>query len=114
MHLATEFRLSGDLESSAGVLERAAVAKPHDGKVLGNLGSVYLAQGKLVESERLLRKAIEVDPAWVGWRHNLVRSLLRQRRIPLARMELGRALELFPRDGVLEALSRALDDAGDG
>ncbi len=112
MDLATEYRLSGDLESSAAVLERAASLRPHDGIVQGSLGSVYLALGKIVDAERALRIAVGVEPSIVAWRHNLVRSLLRQRHLAQAEEELKNALELFPQDEVLISIAE-LFRAGD-
>ncbi len=111
--LATDYRLSGDLESSAAVLERAASLRPRDGIVQGSLGSVYLALGKLVDAEPALRIAVEAEPSIVAWRHNLVRSLLRQGHLAQAGVELKNALELFPQDEVLISIARELIRAGD-
>ena len=113
LRLADEYRLAGDAESSAAILERAAGLLPGDGLVQGTLGSVYLVLGQLEDAERVLRIAVAADPERAEWRHNLVQGLIRQRRTAAARRELATALELFPDDAGLVALSKKLGPSGE-
>ena len=81
---------------------------PLDGIVQGSLGSVYLALGRPVDAEQPLKVAIGSDSSIVAWRHNLVRSLMQQRRLEEVVEELREALGLFPQDAVLQSLAREM------
>jgi len=57
----------GDLQEDFQLAElhyqKALLALPNDGKILGNLGYSYLLQGRLNESEQFLQRALQADPS---------------------------------------------------
>lgn len=62
----------------------------------GNLGNVYIEQGKFKEGEALLMKSLEINPSYVNaWLH-LADSKRQQRDFESARKCIKKALELDP------------------
>ncbi len=64
----------------------------------GNLGDLYIEQGKFKEGEALLMKSLEINPSYVNaWLH-LADSKRKQRDFESARKYIKKALELDPGD----------------
>lgn len=72
-------------------------ANPRDTEVHRKMGELYLASGSLPESEKHLRKAVELAPGDAAARHMLGRLLVQQRRSEDAAQEFRKALELDPK-----------------
>jgi serine/threonine protein kinase/Tfp pilus assembly protein PilF len=70
---ALVLRFSGDMDGARAALTRAIQADPRFTPALINLAVEHYSRGHLAGAERLVRRALEVDPeegfasAWLGW-----------------------------------------------
>src|SRR3546814_1241379 len=71
----------GDAATAAGLLRRAALARPDDAGVQNSFGAACRAVGQPAEAERCYRRALEIDPASVQARFNLANALAMQSRV---------------------------------
>lgn len=94
-------------------LQIALAGAPNDANILGNLGALQRAQGKVEESLQTLRKAADLDPlnvqAWIG----LGETYSGLRKFEQARSMLDRALAIAPDDlNLLAAKASTYQDQG--
>jgi TolB-like protein/Flp pilus assembly protein TadD len=75
---------------------KLAQLQPNDPTVFSSLGLIQRRQGRWVESLGNLRRAVELDPANVGYIRNLLASLQRGRRWDEARAAHQRLIALLP------------------
>ena len=88
--------LPEDLEQSLRGYERATSLSPNDYRLWVELGNARRQAGDLPGSERALRHAVELAPAYAYPRWHLGNVLLRQERTDEAFAELRRASEADP------------------
>lgn len=83
--------------------------KPHEVKIIGNLGFVQMNLGRFAEAEALFRRALALEPDYLLARENLIMLLAHQGRKADARLEMGILLGKFPdypKKMVLEGMLR--------
>jgi len=105
---------AGDLERAEGELGRLVALAPRSPEGYQRLGSVLLLRGRPVEAEASLRKALELDPDYVGALIGLGRIEADLGQLASALKRLETAVEIEPHDAtghlglarVLEALGR--------
>lgn len=86
---------AGENHMALEAFTRAAAERGLTAEVLVALGSANLALGRMNQSEKLLRRAIEVDPAWPEAWNNLGVVLIE-------RDKLGEAAQVFERAYALD------------
>jgi TolB-like protein/DNA-binding winged helix-turn-helix (wHTH) protein/Tfp pilus assembly protein PilF len=97
-------RLSGDDEAAMQHARRAEALDPDNPLLLSLQAGQQLAQGRLDEAIRLVRRAIHSDPLVFTNRYNLVSLLLAARRLEEARSEFEAVSELARRRDVTLAV----------
>ncbi len=97
----------GDVTEARAVLVQVLRNYPDDANALNGLGYIALNGGELNEAERLLRRAIEVNPTFAEARFHLATTLERSGRSWEAREEARRAVsDPGVREMVLQLLAR--------
>jgi TolB-like protein/cytochrome c-type biogenesis protein CcmH/NrfG len=85
-----------DYAKATAQYETLARLQPNDPTVLYSLGLIQRRQGRWAESLPNLRRAVELDPANVGYVRGLLQSLSMCRRWDDARAAQRRLIELLP------------------
>ncbi|HWA85262.1 MAG TPA: tetratricopeptide repeat protein, partial [Opitutus sp.] len=83
--------------------------QPNDASVYSSLGLIQRRQGRWAESLENLRRAIELDPANVGYLRNLIASLIHGRRWDDLRAAHERLIAIAP-DKLRERMDAASDE----
>jgi tetratricopeptide (TPR) repeat protein len=86
----------GETAAAQAAYERALAVGPYFVPAYVNLADLYRAQNKDDEGEKLLRKALTVDPRNAAGHHALGLLLVRQKRLPEAVEELRQAATSDP------------------
>lgn len=92
--------LSGNLPAVEAVLRPHLEARPNDVAAMRMLGDVALRLGRLREAEKLLRRAVDLAPAFDFARYNLATVLHLQNRSGEALAELDRMKGVDHEDGL--------------
>jgi tetratricopeptide (TPR) repeat protein len=92
------FAEAGDLKSAEGELRKAVRLAPKSADTLGELGTVLAMQGKLEESTKFLRQALDVDNQNLELRRYLAANLWQLHRYEEARQNLATLLKAKPGD----------------
>jgi tetratricopeptide (TPR) repeat protein len=105
----------GRADEAIASLERAVALDPRSAIAQYNLGNARADLGELDAAALAFRAALDADPGFVAARNNLGSALLRAKRFPHARYNVGVALESAGRaDEAHAAYQRALAaDPGD-
>lgn len=77
-----------------------------------NLGQLYVKQRKYQDAERVLHKALEINPSYVNAWINLCECKTKQRDMPAARDCIKHAIELDPDDPRAKVISTMLELEG--
>lgn len=94
------FRLRRGDPAGAEAEFRAALARDPDAvQVRVNLADLYRGLGREAEADRVLRDGLTLTPDAAVLHYALGLSLVRQKQVPQALAELGRAVALAPDDG---------------
>lgn len=102
-----------NLREAEAVCREELSRSPRDASVLQLLGLVRMATGDLIESERLLRASIDLDPQTADYHVNLANLLRRLQRLPDAERGYRKALAANPDNGLARlGLVRTLNDLG--
>jgi Flp pilus assembly protein TadD len=88
--------LRGDLGGAEAAYRQAIQIDPTYVEASINLADLYRVQALDAEGERTLRAALEQSPGSAPLRHALGLSLVRQKRLPEALAQLGRAVDMAP------------------
>jgi tetratricopeptide (TPR) repeat protein len=88
----------GDTAVAQAAYERALAVGPYFIPAYVNLADLYRTQNKDGEGEKLLRKALDVDPRNAAVHHTLGLLLVRQQQLPQAVEELRQAATFDPDD----------------
>lgn len=101
---------AGESELALKAYLRAAAEDGMSVDVLSALGSANLALGRLGQAEQLLRRAVELDPAFVPAQNNLGVVLMERGKVPEARVVFQQAfaLDSGKTDSIRENLKRAI------
>jgi TolB-like protein/Flp pilus assembly protein TadD len=89
--------------------QKLAALRPNDATVYSSLGLIQRRQGRWAESLDNLRRAVELDPANVGYVRNLISSLISGRRWDDLRAGHERLIAIAP-DKLREQLDAASDE----
>ena len=89
---------SGNLSAAETEFRSAVRLDPNDPQVLGNLGTVLAMEGKLVESNPVLEKAIQLDPKALVLRQYLAANLWQLHKPAEARTQLRIILKAQPQN----------------
>ncbi len=65
--LSQALNLRGDYENALHLAEHARELNPFDTEIMAQLGAIYIVRGKPDAGARLLRQAMEGNPAYPGW-----------------------------------------------
>ncbi len=101
---------SGEYELALKAYLRAAGEEGADADVLSSIGSANLALGRLGQSERILRRALELDPTFVPALNNLGVVLMEQGKTGEAKrvFEQAYAYDSGASDSIRENLRLAI------
>lgn len=101
---------SGEYELALKAYLRAAGQQGANVDVLSALGSANLALGRLGQAERILRRAVDMDPSFVPAQNNLGVVLLESGKLGEARATFQRAyaLDSGKTDSIRENLKQAI------
>jgi len=101
---------SGEYELALKAYLRAAGEQGANVDVLSAIGSANLALGRLGQAERILRRAVEVDPSFVPAQNNLGVVLLEAGKLGEARATFQRAyaLDSGKTDSIRENLKQTI------
>tara|TARA_B100000401_G_scaffold336809_1_gene235495 strand:+ start:275 stop:1531 length:1257 start_codon:yes stop_codon:yes gene_type:complete len=80
------------------VFQRGINEYPLSGAIWGNLGNLYLQQGKLEEAKKTLKKAIQINPDMKTFHDNLGLVFLEMGQLEKACDEFEAALQIAPKD----------------
>ena len=83
-------------EDAIQKLQRAVDYRPHQAKIVGDLGMAHNVAGQYAEAIGILRRAIELDPDLHEFHHNLGVALRQNQRPQEAHDQFQRALEIDP------------------
>ena len=107
------YHRAGSLSQASDCYATLLRANPTHGDALNLSGVIARQQGRLEESEALVRKAIEHNPFAATYHHSLARTLAVQGNIPQAIRSYRQALALNPRDAdSLQMLADLLNQSG--
>jgi tetratricopeptide (TPR) repeat protein len=67
MALSQALNLKHEYEKAVRLAERALEMNPLDTAIMAQLGSIYVLRGKLDQGGRLLRQALDANPAYPAW-----------------------------------------------
>ena len=90
------------------LLERAAEAMPRDSRVHYNLGLLLQRSGRIEQTERSLRRALEIEPDELDYLHAYADHLMRAGRPEEALAVVDRIVELYPDEPVGHQLKALL------
>ena len=94
------FRLRrGDPAGAEAEFRAALVRDPDAVQVRVNLADLYRGLGREAEANRVLRDGLALTPEAAVLHYALGLSLVRQKQVPQALAELGRAVALAPQEG---------------
>jgi len=111
--LGTLLALRGDTGGAEAAYRQAIKIDPSYVEASINLADLYRVQALDGEGERTLRAALEHSPGSAPLHHALGLSLVRQKRLPEALAELGRAVDRAPADARFAYVyGVALNDTG--
>jgi Tfp pilus assembly protein PilF len=96
LNLGTLDARLGDQDGAKAGYERAIRLQPSFMPTYVNLADLYRAQGRDADAERTLRAALAREPATADVRHALGLTLVREKRLPDAIVELAKAATLAP------------------
>jgi len=92
------FAQAGDLKSAEEEFRKAVRVAPNSASALGELGTVLAMQGKLEESTKVLRRALDIDAHNLDLRRYLAANLWQLHRYGEARQNLEILLKVKPGD----------------
>ncbi|MFO7964529.1 MAG: tetratricopeptide repeat protein, partial [Desulfobacterales bacterium] len=121
---AGDLMIAGDLNSAVKELDRLLFERPEDTLLLRLKGICFIGLGKTDQAERVLRRAVEINPSSVAARFYLAKALA-QRGSVLESIDLlvsiqnmasdspyaNRAWEIMPRLRSVEAANRPVADS---
>jgi tetratricopeptide (TPR) repeat protein len=90
----TAAKARGDFAGAAEIFERLVKRKPEDADMLSNLGACQIELGHYERAAEVLAKALTVAPQSFAVHLNLSELHLRQNKLPEARAEAVRAVEI--------------------
>ena len=101
---------AGEPELALKAYYRAAAEQGIDADVLSAVGSANLALGRLGQAEQMLRRSLEMDPAFVPALNNLGVVLMERGNVSEARVifQQAYALDSGNTDSIRENLKRAI------
>jgi protein O-mannosyl-transferase len=87
----------GDYDHALALCSEILAKEPNLFSALYNCGNIHLMDGKYKEAEKLLRRAVELDPVQAAPRHFLGRALLKDGRNAEAQPQLLQAAQMDPK-----------------
>lgn len=101
--------VSGDLDGAIAIFEQIIKEHADFEWPQGNLGSIYIEQGKLAEAERILVNAVQLNPFYLNaWSH-LCRANLLQSKYTQARYCVEQIRKIDPTDAHADQLQHQID-----
>lgn len=101
-------RMSGQIRAAQLTFEKLIEDYPQFEWPYGNLGSIYIMQGKLDLAKRILKKALEINAYYVNARLHLCRAQILASEFDDARKNLEAVSEIDP-DTPVQELSATLE-----